>query len=239
MQSTKCSDGSQWVRHTPLLVVCFQSCGCCYCVWLMKRTYSKKWKAPKVCVFSCETTIQASVPSDTEATAKVAKTQLKLRPRNYKHKPAGNIWLTPQSPVLHVSDSSNHTNLSYTCWYEHLWEILQLHLKLCNLHMVWLRVCDKKKKSDSSFLCTYCLCYLRSVLLIGIEISCTINQHPVCDYFSLWVLKTIPFSSVIQSYSVEFDEMNGCVWRSPLVPVEGSVAQQSSPISLLKVSWPQ
>ena len=59
------------------------------------------------------------------------------------------------------------------------------------------------------------------------------------DYFILCVLKTIPFSSVIQSYSAEFDEMNGCVWRSPLVPVEGSVAQQSSLISLLKVSWPQ
>ena len=53
--------------------------------------------------------------------------------------------ITPQSPVLHVSDSSCHTDLSYTGWYEHVWEILQLDLKLCNLHIVWLRICDKKK----------------------------------------------------------------------------------------------
>lgn len=141
------------------------------CVTDEKNILEKMESSKGLCIFmriKYQTTIQASVPSDTEATAKVAKTQLKLRPRNYKHKPAGNIWLTPQSPVLHVSDSSNHTNLSYTCWYEHLWEILQLHLKLCNLHMVWLRVCDKKKKKW--------LLFPLSLLLI-LPKECSIDRH--------------------------------------------------------------
>lgn len=54
------------------------------CVTDEKNILEKMESSKGPCIFmriKYQTAIQASVPSDTEATAKVAKTQLKLRPR--------------------------------------------------------------------------------------------------------------------------------------------------------------